>query len=577
MISIITPTFSQNVGISTSTPDASAKLDISTANDAVNQKMGVLIPQISLSNTTDGSAFAGLSPIGPANGLLIFNTNTGISGTGAASTGFYYNSGTKGSPVWKKIADNVSKDWLKANDATLPAAVTADNQYVTGKVGIGAFSASNPLQELDVKGRMRLENGVIQNGTTAITGTSDLGLYSQTSGTWIRIATNAASIKFFLDQDGSTGIGSNALVNMEYDITNGPGVAIGANTSGATNPDCNPKAVLDLQSTTKGFLPPRLTNAERDAITGTIPEGLSIYNKEIDCPEWFDTKADPPGGPTGGFWNNSCYWCENVYAYNSNNNGNNFHVQSGSSVRPQKWCVWINSGVTLGATTQGGTALDFSALPAGSTVTIYNYGIIRGGGGNGGSGGQESDAYCQSDADATPGSNGGNAIVTSSNVRIIIFNYGEISGGGGGGGGGAGGCRSSGGSGGGGAGIPGGLGGAQSPGTKRANGGICTSCPTSNFGSTGNPGTSTTGGLGTSSSGNSGTGCTVGTVYNGGTGGNGGGLGSAGGNGNGNTCGTIFSGGSSWKIGGNSGFALQGNGSGSAIVNSGTQNGTVVP
>jgi hypothetical protein len=103
MISIITPTFSQNVGISTSTPDASAKLDISTANDAVNQKMGVLIPQISLSNTTDGSAFAGLSPVGPANGLLVYNTNTSITGIGAAGTGFYYNGGTKSSLYGKKL------------------------------------------------------------------------------------------------------------------------------------------------------------------------------------------------------------------------------------------------------------------------------------------------------------------------------------------------------------------------------------------------------------------------------------------------------------------------------------------
>lgn len=296
MISIITPTFSQNVGISTSTPDASAKLDISTANDAVNQKMGVLIPQISLSNTTDGSAFAGLSPVGPANGLLVYNTNTSITGIGAAGTGFYYNGGTKSSPVWKKIADNVSKDWLKANDATLPAAVTADNQYVTGKVGIGAFSASNPLQELDVKGRMRLENGVIQNGTTAITGTSDLGLYSQTSGSWIRVATNAAPIKFFTDQGGTTGTGTNAL--MAVDNTNGGGVMIAAETGGTGNAGSpNAKAALEINSTTKGFLPPRVTSAQRNAITSP-PEGLIVY--DLDCDNLYVYTADI----SGSYWKN---------------------------------------------------------------------------------------------------------------------------------------------------------------------------------------------------------------------------------------------------------------------------------
>ena len=39
----------------------------------------------------------------------------------------------------------------------------------------------------------------------------------------------------------------------------------------------NSSAVIDLTSTTKGFLPPRLTTTERDAI-GTPAEGLVVYN-----------------------------------------------------------------------------------------------------------------------------------------------------------------------------------------------------------------------------------------------------------------------------------------------------------
>lgn len=39
----------------------------------------------------------------------------------------------------------------------------------------------------------------------------------------------------------------------------------------------NAKSILDLQSTTKGFLPPRMTGTQRDAITSP-PEGLTIYN-----------------------------------------------------------------------------------------------------------------------------------------------------------------------------------------------------------------------------------------------------------------------------------------------------------
>jgi hypothetical protein len=39
----------------------------------------------------------------------------------------------------------------------------------------------------------------------------------------------------------------------------------------------NPSAVLEVESTTKGFLPPRMTTAQRDAITPP-PAGLTVYN-----------------------------------------------------------------------------------------------------------------------------------------------------------------------------------------------------------------------------------------------------------------------------------------------------------
>jgi hypothetical protein len=44
---------------------------------------------------------------------------------------------------------------------------------------------------------------------------------------------------------------------------------------GTTAPDAD--AILDLSSTTKGFLPPRMTGTERDAIA-TPPVGLTVYN-----------------------------------------------------------------------------------------------------------------------------------------------------------------------------------------------------------------------------------------------------------------------------------------------------------
>ena len=52
-------------------------------------------------------------------------------------------------------------------------------------------------------------------------------------------------------------------------------VTTGDGAFGTATP--NTKAALDVTSTTKGFLPPRMTSTQRDAITSP-PAGLMLYN-----------------------------------------------------------------------------------------------------------------------------------------------------------------------------------------------------------------------------------------------------------------------------------------------------------
>ncbi len=63
----------------------------------------------------------------------------------------------------------------------------------------------------------------------------------------------------------------------------------------------NTKAVLDLRSTTKGFLPPRMTEAQRDAISSP-PAGLLIYNTDASTLNLYDgaTWGEVAGGGEGG-------------------------------------------------------------------------------------------------------------------------------------------------------------------------------------------------------------------------------------------------------------------------------------
>ncbi len=61
---------------------------------------------------------------------------------------------------------------------------------------------------------------------------------------------------------------------------NGAGVGVGTNTP-------NTSAKLEVASTTQGFLPPRMTTVERDAIASPAP-GLTIYNTSVNCLQWWN-------------------------------------------------------------------------------------------------------------------------------------------------------------------------------------------------------------------------------------------------------------------------------------------------
>ncbi len=99
--------YSQNVAINSTgnSPDASAMLDIQSANK------GLLISQISLTDLTDATTISS-----PAHSLLIYNTNAAITG----GKGYYYNSGTTGSPVWTKMVVSGTEWKLTGNSGTTP-------------------------------------------------------------------------------------------------------------------------------------------------------------------------------------------------------------------------------------------------------------------------------------------------------------------------------------------------------------------------------------------------------------------------------------------------------------------------
>jgi hypothetical protein len=107
-----------------------------------------------------------------------------------------------------------------------------------GRLGVGT---ATPSAMLDVGDEIRVQGGAIRKGASQID-TTDLGLYSDGAGQWMRFATSGGAFRFYSDfangsaagpinaplftiePNGRTGIGLNVpLARLHVDIANAPG------------------------------------------------------------------------------------------------------------------------------------------------------------------------------------------------------------------------------------------------------------------------------------------------------------------------------------------------------------------
>ncbi|MEO5946402.1 MAG: hypothetical protein ABIP79_06260 [Chitinophagaceae bacterium] len=307
------------------------------------------------------------------------------------------------------------------------------------------------------------------------------------------------------------------------------------------------KAALEIKSTDKGVLFPRMTTAQRDAIADP-PQGLHIYNTDEECLNYYTSLFHT--------WVGYCDGVKNFVTIKITANASAidfYNTYAKNYPGTKNFIIIVQSGVTLAS---GGTfipgiglvipipALTFTGMASGTSIKIINYGNIVGATGSGGNGPKVgANSFNDCAYDAANGNAGGDAIGTTAGISITVDNYGIIAGGGGGGGGGG---RNSvseyGGGGGGGAGFaPGGTGGGTTILSCFFN--TC-NCVFTRIAQNGNPGLFTTGGTGGAG------------ASNGGAGGNGGGLGLAGQNGIGTNAG----------LGGLPGRAVFSNGVASGII-----------
>lgn len=94
--------------------------------------------------------------------------------------------------------------------------------------------------------------------------------------------------------NGGTGSSSKNFVDLTTN-QNIDGVKNFTNSISVGAASAETTAIVDINSTSKGFLPPRLTTAQRDAILNPAI-GLTIFNTETNCLEWW----------IGSIWYNAC-------------------------------------------------------------------------------------------------------------------------------------------------------------------------------------------------------------------------------------------------------------------------------
>jgi hypothetical protein len=195
----------QNVGIGTSSPAASAKLEITDAS------RGLLIPRVALLSTSNGTA-----PVAtPANSLLVYNTAT----ISDVTPGYYYWNGT----AWKRLLNGDNAWSLDGNTASTTNFIGTTNpialRFITGNIERGRINGStgevvfgatvSPYSGNLVSGVSTASLPFAVNGFSANVG----------SGVWGEIVTGN-STAYSAIQGNYQGSGTGAAVLGNYSGTN---------------------------------------------------------------------------------------------------------------------------------------------------------------------------------------------------------------------------------------------------------------------------------------------------------------------------------------------------------------------
>lgn len=230
-------------------------------------------------------------------GAIFSNTKTGTSSTNIAgrfvASGATNNYAIEAESQARIISSSTGTRylslWSSSNECARIGNLNAfgaganDNLDITNNCGMGIVFRTGSSGNGTERGRFRA-SGAFCLGTTG----SDIAALEITGGSFANAITVTDSKSILLNggtfkTSTSTNFGSDGSDNMFFQVAGGVkqilananGVSVGANTTPAAS------AILDVVSSTKGMLIPRMTTVNRDAISSPAT-GLMIYDTTVN-------------------------------------------------------------------------------------------------------------------------------------------------------------------------------------------------------------------------------------------------------------------------------------------------------